>query len=127
MAETAIAELDAVIMDRLQGRPTGLSCPYCHGTMMELEGAPSPRYRCRVGHAWSPESLLAAQNDAVDVALWAALRALEEQSALSGQLAALAGPRGSSEVVNRHTLRAEHADRAAAQIRQLLGESGYRE
>lgn len=126
-AETAIAELATVTTDRLRGRPTGLSCPYCHGTMMELDGAPGPRYRCRVGHAWSSDSLLAAQNDAVDAALWAALRALEEQSALSEKLAALRGPKNSAEVVEQHKRRVDHAERASVQIRQLLGESGYRE
>lgn len=124
-AETAIAELAAVTADRLQGRPTGLSCPSCHGTMVELDGAPSPRYRCRVGHAWSPDSLLAAQSDAVDSALWTALRALEEQGSLSRQLATLSGPRGSPEIVDLHSARAAHTDWAAVQIRRLLGESGY--
>ncbi|MGQ0776023.1 MAG: chemotaxis protein CheB [Pseudonocardiales bacterium] len=123
--ETAIAELTAVTTDRLPGRPTGLSCPSCHGAMLELDGAPSPRYRCRVGHAWSPDSLLAAQSDAIDGALWTALRALEEQAALSRQLAALGGPRGSPEIVDRHLARADHTYWAARQIRRLLGESGY--
>ncbi|MGH3931660.1 MAG: chemotaxis protein CheB, partial [Pseudonocardiaceae bacterium] len=124
-AETAIAELAAVAADQLPGRPTGLSCPSCHGAMVELDGAPSPRYRCRVGHAWSPDSLLAAQSDAVDGALWTALRALEEQGSLSRQLATLSGPRGSPEIVDRHSARADHTDWAAVQIRRLLGESGY--
>lgn len=126
-AETAIAELAAVTTDRLRGRPTGLSCPSCHGALVELDGAPSPRYRCRVGHAWSPESLLAAQNDVVDAALWTALRALEEQGSLSRQLAALSGPRGSPEIVDRHSVRADQTDLAAKQIRRILGESGYPE
>ncbi|MGH3940642.1 MAG: hypothetical protein ACRDTG_18795, partial [Pseudonocardiaceae bacterium] len=124
-AETAIAELAAVTADQLNGRPTGLSCPSCSGAMVELDGAPSPRYRCRVGHAWSPDSLLAAQGDAVDGALWTALRALEEQGSLSRQLATLSGPRGSPEIVDRHSARADHAEWAAVQIRRLLRESGY--
>ena len=35
------------------------------------------RYRCRVGHVYSAESMLAAQTDSVDRALWTALRSME--------------------------------------------------
>ncbi|MFN2496439.1 MAG: hypothetical protein ABR608_11110 [Pseudonocardiaceae bacterium] len=126
-AETTIAELGTVTTDRLQVRPTGLSCPACHGAMFELGGAPTPRYRCRVGHAWSPESLLAAQSESVDVALWMALRALEERASLTRHLATLGDVRGSQESRDRHRAWAVDADRAAAQIRHLLGEVGYRE
>lgn len=124
-AETAIAELEPVTTDRLRGRPTGLSCPACHGAMFELEGAPSPRYRCRVGHAWSPESLLVAQSESVDVALWTALRAVEELASLSKELVELNGPQGDSEVVDRHKVRIDASNRTAEQIRQLLGKIGY--
>ncbi|HZQ35293.1 MAG TPA: hypothetical protein VFD32_05135, partial [Dehalococcoidia bacterium] len=38
-------------------------------------------FRCRVGHAYSGTSLLAAEADALDAALWIAFRALEETAA----------------------------------------------
>lgn len=126
-AETAIAELGPVTADPLWGRPAGFGCPSCHGALFELDSAPSPRYRCRVGHAWSPESLLAAQTEAADVALWTALRALQERASLIRQLAALSGPRGSPELADRYTARAHDIDRSVEQIRRLLGESEYRE
>lgn len=124
-AETAIGEPGPVTAEPLPRRPTGFGCPSCHGALFELDGAPSPRYRCRVGHAWSPESLLAAQTESVDVALWTALRALEELASMSRQLAAFA--RAGAEVVDRHTARADDTDRTAEQIRHLLGEGGYRQ
>ena len=45
------------------------------------------RFRCRVGHAYSPETLLAEQSDSVEIALWAGLRALEENAALMYRMA----------------------------------------
>lgn len=111
----------------LRGRPSELSCPLCQGAMFELDGAPRPRYRCRAGHAWSPESLLAAQSDAADAALRSALRVLGERSALSRQLAELRESRFGPEIVDRHTARANQIDHVAEEIRrQMPGEAGYR-
>lgn len=54
---------------------------------MEFERQGVLRYRCRVGHAWSPESLTSSQNITVEDALWTALRALEERSELERRIA----------------------------------------
>jgi two-component system, chemotaxis family, protein-glutamate methylesterase/glutaminase len=90
-------------------RPSGLSCPSCQGVLFELDGEPAPRYRCRIGHAWSPGSLADEQAAVVDQTLWTALRTLEENAALSLRLA---------EVAERHERR-----RAAAVYRQRYGTS----
>jgi two-component system chemotaxis response regulator CheB len=44
-------------------------------------------YRCHVGHAYTAEALIAGQDGAVEEALWAALRTLEETAALRRRLA----------------------------------------
>jgi two-component system, chemotaxis family, protein-glutamate methylesterase/glutaminase len=76
-------DLTEMRMDELkayeqQGRPSTFTCPECSGTLFELDEAKVLSYRCRVGHAFSPESVLEAHNGALEAALWAALRALEE-------------------------------------------------
>lgn len=53
-------------------------CPDCHGSPVTLE---ENGFRCRAGHAWSPESLLAAR----DAAYWVALRSLPEKAGLARQ------------------------------------------
>ena len=64
------------------GRPSGFTCPECHGGLWEIDDGGFPRYRCRVGHGFSADSLLATQRSDVESTLWTAYRALEERAAL---------------------------------------------
>lgn len=84
------------------------------------------RFRCRVGHAWSAGSLLAAQSDALEVALWTALRALEESAALAERVVARLRKRGSNGAAERFAVQSREASRRAALIRNVLlqGEPG---
>jgi two-component system chemotaxis response regulator CheB len=100
--------------------PSGLSCPDCYGVLFELPGRPAPRFRCRVGHAWTGEALALGQSDGVDAALWTALRTLEERVALLNELAAHAEAHGQSRSARRHADRAADAAVDAAAVRALL-------
>src|SRR5262249_37009715 len=103
------------------GRPSVFSCPECHGTLWEVGEAGLLRFRCRVGHVYSPDSMLAAQTDEVDRALWTALRTLEERAALSHRLAERAHQRGHHWVDKAFSTRAREAEAEANHIRTLLG------
>ena len=120
-AETAIAALAPLTTDRVQSaQPSALSCPSCHGILFELPGAPSPRFRCRVGHAYSPDSLAAEQAESVEQALWAALRAIEEKMALLRRLADGAEEAGRPRSAAAHRGRVQEAERDAALVRGLV-------
>jgi two-component system chemotaxis response regulator CheB len=82
----AALEADAMDDDTRPGQPSPFGCPECGGVLWERADDTLARYRCRVGHAYSPETLLAAQTEAHEAALWSALRALEEKAQLTRRL-----------------------------------------
>jgi two-component system, chemotaxis family, protein-glutamate methylesterase/glutaminase len=102
------------------GRPSGFSCPDCHGVLWQIRDGGLQRYRCRVGHAWSPESLLTRQSEALEAALWIALRSLEERAALARRLAEPARRRGHRITASRFEEQAAEAQQAARLVRDLL-------
>ena len=61
------------------GSPTTLSCPDCGGGLSEIRDGPVLRFRCQVGHAFSPDSMEEAQAEAMEKALWVALRTHEDR------------------------------------------------
>jgi two-component system, chemotaxis family, protein-glutamate methylesterase/glutaminase len=69
------------------GEPSPYSCPECGGVLWELQDGEMLRFRCRVGHAYTSETLTTEQATAIEQALWSALRALEEQAAVRRRLA----------------------------------------
>jgi two-component system chemotaxis response regulator CheB len=102
------------------GRVSVYSCPECHGTLWEVEEGEILRFRCRVGHVYSPDSMMAAQTDSVDRALWAALRSLEERAALTRRLAERARDRSHTGVARAFELRAAAAEEHAGVVKDML-------
>ena len=66
---------------------TRLACPECGGALAEAVLPHITYYRCHVGHQFGPQSLAAAQAEAAEGKLWAAVAALEETAALARHLA----------------------------------------
>jgi two-component system chemotaxis response regulator CheB len=121
-AEDGIAALGSVTTDAVQSaRPSGFSCPSCHGVLFELDGQPAPRYRCRIGHAWSPGSLASEQTAAVDHALWVALRTLEENAAMDLRQAEVAEGRERRSAAALYRRRYECSKAEIGRLRELIG------
>ena len=68
------------------GPPTGFICPECNGPLWETKTGRALQFRCHVGHAYSPDSLMADHADALERALWSAVRTFDEQAALLRRL-----------------------------------------
>jgi two-component system chemotaxis response regulator CheB len=87
--ETRIAALnmDEVSSEDRLGQPSPFACPDCDGVLWEIEQSGFLRFRCRVGHAFTAQHLGLEQRQAVETALWEALRALEESASLYRRMA----------------------------------------
>jgi two-component system chemotaxis response regulator CheB len=75
-------------------------------------------YGCATGHRWSPQALLEQQTDAVERALWLAIRrSLDERSRLTEGLAESARQRGHALTAARFQDASKEARLAADVIR----------
>lgn len=100
--------------------PSGLTCPECGGALFERPGERPLHFRCRTGHAYSPESLLSKQFHSLEGSLWAALRALEENASLSRRLEQRSREHGNLFSSNRYEKRAQEAEKHAEALRKIL-------
>lgn len=67
-------------------------------------------FGCHVGHRFSLRSLYAEQADQVEFAMWAAIRALEESSALATRLAGSAVGELRTRFLDKQRTMARHAE-----------------
>jgi two-component system, chemotaxis family, protein-glutamate methylesterase/glutaminase len=120
--EIRVTEMDMTMMtsDDHPGAPSAFSCPECGGVLWELRDGDLIRFRCRTGHAYSPESMLEGQTDVLEEALWVALKTLEENVSLSRRLGKQARDRGHHRIAARFDERVQDAEQRIALIKQVL-------
>jgi two-component system, chemotaxis family, protein-glutamate methylesterase/glutaminase len=104
----------------VDGLPTELGCPECGGALWERDEGDIVRFGCRVGHVYSPESLVAEHGRELEKALWAALRGLDERADLYRLMSRRAHASGKASVERRFRDRADSAERHGAAIRDSI-------
>jgi two-component system, chemotaxis family, protein-glutamate methylesterase/glutaminase len=119
--EVRIAELDmSEIENEMRlGEHSEFACPECGGVLWEIDDG-MLRYRCRVGHAYTARHLRAEQRQAVETALWSALRALEENASLYRRMAERARSAKHKESANTYEERAANAQTNSETLRNFL-------
>jgi two-component system, chemotaxis family, protein-glutamate methylesterase/glutaminase len=109
--------------DRPAGPPSALTCPECNGSLWEVSEGELVRYRCRVGHTYSEDSMVVEQGSAVEAALWSALELLEERADFLERVAGRHSA-GRPRLHERFTTAAADAQRRADLLRRALGIQG---
>ena len=119
--ETSFAELDreTIEISEPPGRPSVFGCPACGGVLWEVDDAVH-RFRCRVGHAYTDEGVLAEEVEQIDTALWSAFRALHERAELASRTARRSRGQGGTRVADRLESQAREALDQAELIRTIL-------
>lgn len=108
----------AAYFDEGEGIPSVFACPECHGVLWQLKDGNLVRFRCRVGHSFGMQSLTKELSRAAEGALWAAMRALEEKSAMQRRAA---DGLGENSRAARHLRDQASADEASARlIREMI-------
>lgn len=102
------------------GEPSNYACPECHGVLLQMHEDRRIRFRCHTGHAYSVESLMAEINDAVQDALWNAIRSIEESALFMQHLSRHAGEAEKGGAADELRKAAEDATRRADLVRQAV-------
>jgi two-component system, chemotaxis family, protein-glutamate methylesterase/glutaminase len=109
--------------NQVPGRSTDFTCPECRGTLREVEEEGMQRYRCRVGHAFSAEAMMAGNDDAVEEALWVALQTLQERAQMLETMARDNRGRGWDHSAASMEERAREAQAHADRLRDFVARS----
>jgi two-component system chemotaxis response regulator CheB len=100
------------------GEPSLFACPECHGVLLRVKAAGGPlRFRCHTGHAYTAASLLAELTEAVEDALWNAVRTVQESALLLRHLARLAED---TAVAEAYEAKAKESEARAEQVRRAV-------
>src|SRR5262249_7730429 len=81
---------DQATADRPTSEPPGhqipVTCPECNGPLYEIKAGDLANFQCFVGHRFSPENLSEQHTEALERALWTAIRKLKERVVLHKNL-----------------------------------------
>jgi two-component system, chemotaxis family, protein-glutamate methylesterase/glutaminase len=117
IAETGISTIP---MTEELGTLSPLSCPECGGPLWKMDQDEVQRYRCHVGHGYTAQYLLGAQDHALESALWEAVRAMEQQAALLTSLTHEERSVGREKTAHMYEERSLQATQHASVLRQHL-------
>ncbi|VTR92854.1 chemotaxis protein : Chemotaxis protein CheB OS=Tolypothrix bouteillei VB521301 GN=DA73_11040 PE=4 SV=1: CheB_methylest [Gemmata massiliana] len=96
-----------------RGQVSMFTCPECGGALWQMDEPALIQFRCHVGHAYTAEVLLTEQTDALEAALWTAVRTFREKTVLTQQLATRERERGNEQGAERFEEQASQTARYA--------------
>jgi Chemotaxis response regulator containing a CheY-like receiver domain and a methylesterase domain len=118
--EILLAQGDFMEHLKAIGTPSSFVCPDCKGGLWEIERAKPRRFRCHTGHAFTLRSLLHAQAEGTDMALWTAYQGLQEKEMLLKSLAEDRRAAEEAEEAARLESEAEHVRQHGEILRGMI-------
>lgn len=119
VVEDRMAARDFAIMETdiiTPGNPSHIGCPDCGGVLNQIKVEDELRFRCQIGHAFTPLGLASAQNDELERALAVAARTHRDRIRLFGQMRDSAEARSLPNAVRRWN----EASREATEMIEVL-------
>jgi two-component system chemotaxis response regulator CheB len=99
-----------------RGDAVSFVCPECNGPLYETREGKLTKFNCQIGHSFSPESL----TDALERALWIAVRTLNERVSIHEALAQQQRQLEKTRLAERLTETASSASHDVKLIREIL-------
>lgn len=119
-AEIATKIRSQINTEDFLGEKVALSCASCGGPLWKIKDTDIERYRCHVGHSFSQESLLLAQNENLEETLWVCLRTLEEKKILMLNMSDSFKKKGSDHIARSYSDKIQEVDEHIDRLRQLM-------
>ncbi|HYW07496.1 MAG TPA: chemotaxis protein CheB [Longimicrobium sp.] len=105
----------------VMGEAAGLSCPECQGPVWEIREGDMIQFACRIGHRFSPETMMESSAVEIEEVLGMSLRAIEERAALATRLAEWIRETGKNPArAERYARQAGEALQRAVDVREML-------
>ena len=102
------------------GNQIPVTCPECNGPLYLVKDGELANFECFVGHRFSPESLGEQHTEALERALWTAIRKLKERTVLHQKLMEQKRDKGEKELFKRLAESVTTATRDLKLLREIL-------
>lgn len=109
-----------IALEETLGQQVPISCSTCGGPLWKIADSKINRYRCHVGHAFTEEALLKSQNNALEEALWIAMRTLEEKKMLLERVNRDYHKKGVKSLSATHSEKIEEVQKQINKLRNVL-------
>jgi two-component system chemotaxis response regulator CheB len=105
-----------------KGALTPLTCPECHGALVQFTEGKIIRYRCHTGHGFTDSALLAGVTKSVEESLWQTVKSLEEAIMILEQTARQFENEGNQTTAKLFYRKARETHHTTKQIREIIFE-----
>jgi two-component system chemotaxis response regulator CheB len=120
LPETVDLDMSRQTRNDRRGEVSIFTCPECGGSLWQVNDSSLVRFRCHVGHAYDGEVLLCEQTEALEAALWTAVRTFKEKSVLASQMAHTELAAGNADAAARFEEQAGQAAQFGGLIQTML-------